>query len=152
MDHSMLPEMVRTEYKYIIFNDFTGEVEKEMMMEFWAGIVGMEVDPETYTMTPKMGWFTRIGKTEEELLAEFEEKNKNDIYSDGLHLKVNKVPEIMRKMGRINSLWLVFTGKVVIPEWMDSKEIGSLRIDGSLTPDEEKALRARFPSAVINNR
>ena len=152
MDHSMLPEMVRTEYKYIIFNDFIGEVEKEMMMEFWAGIVGMEVDPETYTMTPKMGWFTRIGKTEEELLAEFEEKNKNDIYSDGLHLKVNKVPEIMRKMGRINSLWLVFTGKVVIPEWMDSKEIGSLRIDGSLTPDEEKALRARFPSAVINNR
>ena len=152
MDHNMLPEMVRTEYKYIIFNDFTGEIEKEMMMEFWAGIVGMEVDPETYAMTPKMGWFTRIGKTEEELLAEFEAKDKEDGFSDGLMLKVNKVPDIIRKMGRINSLTLRFVGKVVIPDWMDGKDIGSLVITGSMTPDEEDALRKRFPKARINGR
>ena len=149
MDHNMLPEMVRTEYKYIIFNDFTGEIEKEMMMEFWAGIVGMEVDPETYAMTPKMGWFTRIGKTEEELLAEFEAKDNDDGFSDGLMLKVNKVPDIIRKMGRINSLTLRFVGKVVIPDWMDGKDIGSLVITGSMTPDEEAALKARFPNAEI---
>ena len=149
MDHNMLPEMVRTEYKYIIFNDFTGEIEKEMMMEFWAGIVGMEVDPETYAMTPKMGWFTRIGKTEEELLAEFEAKDNDDGFSDGLMLKVNKVPDIIRKMGRINSLTLRFVGKVVIPDWMDDKDIGSLVITGSMTPDEEAALKARFPNAEI---
>ena len=152
MDHSMQPEMVRTEYKYIIFNDFTGEVEQEMMMEFWAGIVGMEVDPETYTMTPKMGWFTRIGKTEEELLEEFKAKDKEDDFSDGLMLKVNKVPDIIRKMGRINKLTLRFVGKVVIPDWMDSKDIRSLEITGSMTSDEEEALRKRFPKARINGR
>ena len=152
MDHNMQPEMVRTEYKYIIFNDFTGEVEKTMMMEFWAGIVGMEVDPETYAMTPKMGWFTRIGKTEEELLEEFKEKDQGDGFSDGLMLKVNKVPEIIRKMGRINKLSLRFVGKVVIPDWMDSKDIGSLEIYGSMTSDEEEALRKRFPKARINGR
>lgn len=150
MDHSMLPEMVRTDYRYIIFNDFTGEVESEMMMEFWAGIVGMEVDPETFAMTPKLGWFSRIKKSDDELLAEFEEEDKNGW--DGLQLKVNKVPEIIRKMNRINNLRLVFTSKVVIPEWMDGKDIGSLRIDGPMTSEEEAALRARFPSAVINNR
>ena len=152
MDHSMQPEMVRTEYKYIIFNDITGEVEKEYVMEFWAGIVGMEVDPETYAMTPKIGWFTRIGKTEEELLEEFQAKDKGDGFSDGLMLKVNKVPDIIRKMGRINSLTLRFVGKVVIPDWMDGKDIGSLEISGSMTPDEEAALRKRFPKARINGR
>ena len=152
MDHSMLPEMVRTEYKYMIINDVTGEVEQTMMMEFWAGIVGMEVDPETYAMTPKMGWFTRIGKTEEEILEEFKSKDKDDIFSDGLQLKVNKVPDIIRKMDRINNLTLRFTGKVVIPEWMDSMDIRSLEIYGSMTPDEEEALRKRFPKARINGQ
>ena len=101
-------------------------------------------------MTPKMGWFTRICKTEEELLAEFEAKDNGDGYSDGLMLKVNKVPEIIRKMGRINHLTLRFVGKVVIPDWMDSKDIRSLEISGSMTKEEEEALRKRFPFAKIN--
>ena len=151
MDHDMQPEMVRTDYKYIIFNDFTGEIEAQMMMEFWAGIVGMEVDPETFAMTPKLGWFTRVKQTEEELLAEFEKKDKEDSW-DGLSLRVNKVPDIIRKMGRINKLSLIFDGKVVIPEWMDGKDIRSLEIRGSMTPDEEDALRKRFPKARINGR
>ena len=152
MDHSILPGMVRTEYKYIIFNDFTGEVEQTMMMEFWAGIVGMEIDPETCAMTPKMGWFTRIGKTEEELLEEFKEKDKNADFSDGLMLKVNKVPDIIRKMDGINKLTLRFVGKVVIPDWMDSMEIGFFEISGAMTPDEEEAIYKRFPKARINGR
>ena len=152
MDHDMLPEMVRTEYKYIIFNDATGEVEKTVMMEFWAGIVGMEVDPETCAMTPKMGWFTRVGKTQEELLEEFKAKDSGDGYSDGLMLKVNKVPDIIRAMGSINRLSLHFVGKVDIPNWMDSMDIRSLEIYGSMTPDEEEALRKRFPKARINGQ
>jgi hypothetical protein len=101
-------------------------------------------------MTPKMGWFTRICKTEEELLAEFEAKDNGDGFSDGLMLKVNKVPEIIRKMGRINNLTLRFVGKVVIPDWMDGKDIRSLEISGSMTKEEEEALRKRFPFAKIN--
>lgn len=151
MDHSMQPEMVRTDYKYIIFNDLTGEVEREMMMEFWAGIVGMEVDPVTYAMTPKLGWFTRVKQTEEELLAEFEEQDSRDSW-DGLSLRVNRVPDILRKMGHINNLSLTFDGKVVIPDWMDGKDIGNLTISGSMTPEEEAALKARFPKATIRRQ
>ena len=112
----------------------------------------MEVDSETYAMTPKMGWFTRICKTEEELLEEFREKDNGEGFSDGLMLKVNKVPDIIRKMGRINNLTLRFVGKVVIPDWMDDKDIGRLSIEGSLTKEEEDALRKRFPKARINGR
>ena len=147
MDHSMLPEMVRTDYKYIIYNDFTGEIEAELMMEFWAGIVGWDVDAETYTMTPKLGWFTRGKQTEEELLAEFESQAKDSW--DGLSLRVNRVPDIIRKMGYIGSLSLTFDGKVVIPDWMDEKKIGKFEINGSMTADEEAALKARFPNATI---
>ena len=150
MDHNMLPEMVRTDYKYIIFNDLTGEKETEMMMEFWAGIVGMEVDKETYAMTPKLGWFSRVKQTEEEMLADFESRDKGrDEFGDGLNLRVNKVPDIIRKMGRINNLSLTFDGKVVIPEWMDGKDIGRLSITGTMTDQEEADLKARFPNATI---
>jgi hypothetical protein len=43
-------------------------------------------------------------------------------------------------------------GKVVIPDWMDGKDIRSLEISGPMTPDEEEALRKRFPKARINGR
>ena len=150
MDYGMQPEMVRTDYKYIIINDVTGQIEAEMMMEFWAGIVGWDVDRETYAMTPRLGWITRVKQTEEELLEDFEAKAKDSW--DGLSLRVNRVPDLIRKMGYIGSLSLTFDGKVVIPEWMDEKEIGRFEINGSMTPEEEAALRARFPKARINGR
>ena len=148
MGHEMQPEMVRTDYKYIIYNDFTGEIESQMMMEFWAGIVGMEVDSATYTMTPKLGWFTRVKQTEEELLEEFKIKAQDGW--DGLSLRVNRVPDILRKMDYIGRLSLTFDGNVVIPEWMDEKKIGSLTINGNMTAQEKAELEARFPDAQIN--
>ena len=151
VDHDMQPEMVRTDYKYIILDDFSGQVVSEMMMEFWAGIVGMEVDPETFAMTPRLGWFSRVKQTEDELLHEFETKARDDW--EGLSLRVNKVPDIISKIkGRINRLSLNFEGHVVIPEWMDGIDIGQLTISGQMTDEEKAALEVRFPDANIINR
>lgn len=47
-DHRILPELVRTDFKYIVYNEFFGEIESVSQMEFWAGIVGMNVDPVKY--------------------------------------------------------------------------------------------------------
>ena len=96
--------------------------------------------------------FSPVDKSKESKEREGKAKDKEDDFSDGLMLKVNKVPDIIRKMGRINKLTLRFVGKVVIPDWMDSKDIRSLEITGSMTPDEEEALRKRFPKARINGR
>lgn len=147
INHSMQPEMVRTDFKYIVFNDFTGELESVTQMEFWAGIVGMDIDPVTYTMTPKIGWFVRVNKSNEELLAEFKDK---DLRGE-LELKINKVPEIIKSMDHINMLRLVFTGRVYMPQWMDEKNIDHLTIEGVMTPQEEESIKARFPKANVRN-
>ena len=88
-----------------------------------------------------------FSQTEEELLAEFESQAEDSW--DGLSLRVNRVPDIIRKMGHIGSLSLTFDGKVIIPDWMDEKAIDELTITGSMTPEEEAALKARFPEARI---
>lgn len=147
MDYPMQPELVKTDYNYIEYDESTGEVKKKLMMEFWAGIVGMEVEPETFTMTPKLGWFSRIKKNEDELLAEFEKKDKMGF--EGLELRLNKVPDVLGKMKYINHLDLEFTGKVVVPDWMDNKKIREFRINGELSRDEKMALWKRFPGAII---
>lgn len=147
INHSLQPEMVRTDFKYIVFNDFTGELESVTQMEFWAGIVGMDIDPVTYTMTPKIGWFVRVNKSNEELLAEFKDK---DLRGE-LELKINKVPEIIKSMDHINMLRLVFTGRVYMPQWMDEKNIDHLTIEGVMTPQEEESIKARFPKANVRN-
>ena len=84
----------------------------------------------------------------EELLEEFKIKAQDGW--DGLSLRVNRVPDILRKMDYIGKLSLTFDGKVVIPEWMDEKKIGSLTINGNMTAQEKAELEARFPDAQIN--
>ena len=144
--HNMLPEMVRTEFKYIKADPATGE-QVTTEMELWSGIAGMEQNPETYAFTPKLGWFVRVAKTEEELIEEMKDKSENGF--DGLYIKVKQVPEIFRKIDRLDNLHLVFMGKVVIPEWMDKMEIGRFQIEGDMTMDEAKALHGRFPKCRI---
>ena len=96
---------------------------------------------------------TRVKQTEEELLADLKSKDRDEEgWGEGINLRVNRVPDIIRKMGRINSLSLTFDGKVVIPDWMDGKDIGNLTISGSMTPEEEAALKARFPKATIRRQ
>ena len=58
---TMLPETVSVPFKYCVV-DPDGTVRSETQLEFVAGIVGVLEDPETYTMTPKIGWLVRTMK------------------------------------------------------------------------------------------
>lgn len=146
--HEMMPQVTSTPFKYIVFNDFTGVKEAEYDMELCAGIVGMQQDPGTMALTPRLGWFVRVEQTQEEMLEEM--KSKNEMY--GLELKVTQVPEILRQLGHIRSLSLDFLGRVEIPEWFDSLSIDNLSISGQMSDEEAAALRARFPKARINGQ
>lgn len=55
MLHHMLPEIVRIEFKYKTLDGF-GNVISEFPMELLAGFVGYDEDPETFVLTPVMGW------------------------------------------------------------------------------------------------
>ncbi len=55
---NMLPETVVVPFRYKIVSP-AGEVLSETPMELVAGIVGAQEDAETFTLTPKIGWFVR---------------------------------------------------------------------------------------------
>jgi hypothetical protein len=108
----------------------------------------MEFDTETWASTPKIGWFVRVSKTEEEMLDEINQKDK----SGDLELRVNRVPEIFRKVGYLRELHLHFIGKVDLPQWLEEKSIDRLIIDGELTPEEKASLKERFPNIIFEDR
>ena len=146
MTHDMLPEQVSVNFKYIILNDFTGEVESITEMEMRAGIMGMEFDTETWTSTPKIGWFVRESKTEAAMLDEIYDKDR----TGELELRIDRVPDIFQKVGHLRQLHLHFTGKVDLPQWLESKEIDRLNIDGNMTPEEMDSIKARFPNVRLD--
>ena len=59
---------------------------------------------------------------------------------------------MLAQLGHIKRLILDFTGKVVLPAWMDKLTIENLTISGKMTEEEKAEIQKRFPKAVINNR
>ena len=55
---TMLPETVVVPFKYQVVT-LDGVVLEETPLELVAGIVGVTEDPQSYTLTPKIGWFVR---------------------------------------------------------------------------------------------
>ena len=58
---TMLPETVVVPFKYLVTAP-DGSVLEETPMELVAGIVGVQENTETFTMTPEIGWFVRTAK------------------------------------------------------------------------------------------
>ena len=60
---TMLPETVVVPFKYQVVN-LDGIVLEETTLELVAGIVGVLEDPDDFAMTPKIGWFVRTVKVD----------------------------------------------------------------------------------------
>ncbi len=56
-DDSMESELCRVPFKYIIKDDVSIVLRKDM--ELWAGVIGVEENRENFGLTPKLGWFVR---------------------------------------------------------------------------------------------
>ena len=147
---NMMADRVRVSFRYKMINPGTGEVAREIPMELWAGFIGTEVNIETCTMTPKIGWLVRIGEQEEGILNKLESENSEE--RGGIRLRVKEVPDILAKLKYIKYLALEFTDKVVLPEWMDEQTIESFIITGNMTDEEEADILKRFPKANINRK
>lgn len=59
----MLPETVVVPFNYQVVT-LNGAVLEETPLELVAGIIGVTEDPENYALTPKIGWFVRTVKPE----------------------------------------------------------------------------------------
>lgn len=138
----MPSEYVRVNFKYRVISPDNGNLISETPMELWAGFFGAKVNTANNMLTPKIGWLVRVAKSDDETFNELK-KNNNDW---GLHLRVQEVPEVLSRLRHIKILELEFTGKVVLPEWMDRMIIDEFIVKGKMTSAEKTAIKKRFPN------
>lgn len=143
----MPTEYVRVSFYYQVINPDDGTIISRTPMELWAGFVGAKIDNENNMVTPMIGWFVSETKGDNEMLNMF---SKMDEY-DGISLRIQEVPEVLSHLNHIKSLTLEFTGKVVLPEWMDKMTIDRFYIQGYITKSEEEAIKKRFPNIIIRS-
>ena len=143
---SMMSEMVQVDFLYIRLKDNAGNRIEKIPMQLLAGIVGIEEDTSTYTLSPKIGWMVIKAESDDDIIKNLEKKNNN---KEEIYLRVSEVPEVFKQFKHIYDLSLKFTGKVVIPKWMDDIKFDKLMIRGNMTGEEVKELKGRFPDAQI---
>ena len=149
---SMPTEMARGNFKQEYIDPVTGASIAVIPVQLWAGFVGVQVDEKTGALTPKIGWFARIGDDEQEKLSLLYQLERHGGLSYSYLHETDTLPGILAKMSSISKLTLRFNSfPVIIPAWVDNMKIGKLEINGRLSEAEEAQLRQRFPEAEINN-
>ena len=143
-DASMPSEMVRAGFRYQQYGPM-GDKISETPMELWAGIVGVEEDSATYTLTPRIGWIVSLAEQDDSILATLSSHNR----LGGIWIRVDEVPDILSRLHTIDRLTIEFNGAVVLPQWMDGMGIKYLKIVGRLTDDEAEQICKRFPGISI---
>lgn len=146
--HKMPSERVYVDFKYQIINPLDNSVLVETPLQLIAGFIGTEVAPLTHALTPKMGWVVRQMESNDSIVKRLHEIDERP-YSDGIDLRVNKVPEFLSELLHIRRLSLHFTNVVVLPEWFYDLQIDNLAIRGEMTDEQEAVIRKHFPNADI---
>jgi hypothetical protein len=148
----MPTEMARGNFKQEYIDPVTGASIAVIPVQLWAGFVGVQVDEKTGALTPKIGWFARIGDDEQEKLSLLYQLERHGGLSYSYLHETDTLPGILAKMSSISKLTLRFNSfPVIIPAWVDNMKIGKLEINGRLSDAEEAQLRQRFPEADISN-
>ena len=118
----------------LIINKFTDE---KTMVELCGGFIGLEQNKFNFALTPKIGWFVKH-KTYNDEKDYY--KLKEQMNSAGIKLRVKDVPEALNRFNYFPSLSLRFIGDVHMPEWMSTKKIDVLYIDGSISSNERNKI------------
>jgi len=147
----MPSEMARGNFTQEYIDPITGASLMTIPMQLWAGFVGVQVDKKTGALTPKIGWFARIGDDEQEKLSLLYQIDHHGGLSYAYRHETDTLPGILAKMTSISKLTLRFNRfPVNIPAWVDKINIDKLEIYGNISDDEETQLRQRFSNIEIN--
>lgn len=146
--NSLPEEIVKVDLKYIKTDGLHTE---ETMLELWSGFIGLEQNPETFALTPKISWM--IKKKDVEQRGVLQKMVANNIPSSdlgsGIDIRIDKVPENLMELKEIYSLTLHFTNNVYIPEWLKEKRVGKLEIEGKITKKETEKIIQWFPNTDV---
>lgn len=160
-------EIVKVDLKYVE-TDF--ETTTETMLELWGGFIGLEQNPETFALTPKIGWMIKKKDINDE--GAFQKLSLENLpYSKsylgsikfnnietkintigkftGIELKIDEVPVSLKKLDEIYSLSLNFRDSVFIPEWLKDSKIGKFQIQGKITDDAKEKIISWFPNTDL---
>lgn len=138
--NDMLPSVVSAPFTYIV-KDATGNIISKTPMEIMSGFVGIDVNENTYTMRPHIGWM--VSEKNNKGIAE---KIQNSM---GI-IRVDRIPEELKEIEHLEDLTLEFTNDIVIPEWMDTVKIDYLTLKGNITPELGENLKKRFYDREVN--
>ncbi len=138
--NDMLPSVVSAPFTYIV-KDATGNIISKTPMEIMSGFVGIDVNENTYTMRPQIGWM--VSEKNNKGIAE---KIQNSM---GI-IRVDRIPEELKEIEHLEDLTLEFTNEIVIPEWMATVKIDYLTLKGNITPELGENLKKRFYDREVN--
>ncbi len=142
-NESMEDEIVRVGFKYVREHP-NGDCEM-FPMELWAGFLGVEEDRRTYALTPRIGWFVRQSREEEEILRRLKAM---DEYS-GIRINGTEIPLYLRKLDHIKELVIDMEGEILLPDWLDEIGIETMVFCHSIPKEEKERIRQRFVKTNI---
>jgi len=146
---SLPEEMVKVDLKFVKTD---GVHTKETMLELWAGFIGLKQNSETYALTPQISWMVK--KKDENQTGLHQKLESNNIpsssFEPGIDLRIIEVPENLKKLDVIYSLGLHFKKEVFLPDWMKTKKIGKLFIEGKISNKETEKILEWFPTTEID--
>lgn len=146
--HKMPAERVYVDFIYKIINPRNGGIMLETPMQLIAGFIGTAVDTLTHALTPKMGWAVRQMESSDSIVKKLKAIDEGK-YSDGINLRVNRVPDFLSRLHHIKRLKLHFTNGVTLPEWFYGLKVDRLSIEGEMTDEQEAEIRRNLPKAEI---
>jgi len=118
-------------------------------IEVWAGIMGLEQTMDTYSITPRTGWFVRSLDQASMDFAFFSRRNTpNNIY--GIQIVVDSIPSILSEFEHIYRLDITFNNKAYLPVWMESKKIDNIILRGKIPLKERKKAKMWFNNVSFN--
>lgn len=147
---TMPAERVYVDFIYQMINPLSGTIMLEVPMQLIAGFIGTEVDVQTHALTPKMGWAVRQMASTDSIVKKLKSIDKKP-YSNGINLRVSRVPDFLSELSRIKRLTLHFTNGVVLPDWFYKLKIDELRIEGEMSKELEDKIRKHFPKADLRH-
>jgi len=146
---SLPEEIVKVDLKYVKTDGIQTE---ETMLELWAGFIGLEQNPETYALTPQISWMIKKKDINQEGLNQKLEADNipSSNFEPGIDLRIINVPENLKKLDVIYSLGLHFKKDVFLPDWLKTKKIGKLFIEGKISGKETEKIFEWFPNTEID--
>ena len=102
---------------------------------------------DTKALRPRIGWMVKEADSSEDKFVYLDDLKEHQIT-----LRIDNVPEELKSLKHIKDLWLEFTGKIIIPDWMDNIEIDEFFVEGTISSEEEAKLVRRFPNISISSR